>query len=139
MDSDDGASRRSGGGRSRAAVSLRLAPRPDAPAEARRSLRNACWDVPATVLYDAELLTSEIVTNAVRHARQVITIDIECDERSLAVAVADDCPDVPVVKSVGTNHISGRGMRLVDRLAAAWGCRPSKDGTGKVVWFRVAV
>ena len=35
--------------------------------------------------------------------------------------------------------LGGRGLQLVDRIAATWGCTRRADGTGKIVWFRVAV
>ena len=85
------------------------------------------------------MLTSEIVTNAVRHAGGILTIDIECDSEHLAVAVSDDSPDIPVVREFGAEDIGGRGMRLVEHLAAVWGCTPRPDGRGKVVWFRLAL
>src|SRR4051812_16595398 len=121
------------------AVTLRLHAGADTAARARRTLRDHCNNVPGHLLYDAELLTSEIVTNAVKHTTGIVTLAIECDGRHLAVAVADDSPDTPVIRRAGPDDIGGRGMRLVDRLAAAWGCRHRADGKGKVVWFRLGV
>jgi anti-sigma regulatory factor (Ser/Thr protein kinase) len=120
-------------------VTLRLQPSPDAAAKARRTLRGLCPQVPGHLLYDAELLTSEIVTNAVKHATGILTIAIDCDDHKLAVAVCDDSPNQPVIRNSGAENIGGRGMQLVDRLAAAWGCNPAPDAKGKVVWFRLAV
>jgi hypothetical protein len=67
----------------------------------------------------------------------MITIAIECDEASVAVAIGDDNSDPPCVQDESAETTSGRGLRLVDRIAAAWGWRPDRDATGKVVWFRL--
>jgi hypothetical protein len=69
----------------------------------------------------------------------MITMVVECDSDNLAVEVADDSPDEPVLRRSGANDLGGRGMQLVDRMAAIWGCKPRPDGRGKIVWFRVAV
>ena len=125
---------------SSSSVTVRLPASPEAPRKARESLRRTCGrTTPGHLLHDAELLTSEIVTNVVKHAGGMITIVVECDARKLSVAVADDSPDQPVVRRSATTDLGGRGMQLVDRLAARWGCKPRADGTGKIVWFRIAV
>jgi anti-sigma regulatory factor (Ser/Thr protein kinase) len=119
-------------------VTLRLPARPDAATRARRALHENCQTLPDYLLYDAELLTTELVTNSVKHSTGLITVAIECDNTSIAVAVADDCPSLPTVRRPSVDDIGGRGMRLVDRLAASWGSKPRDDGKGKLVWFRVA-
>lgn len=119
-------------------VTVRLAASPDAAARARQSLREACAAFPGYLLYDAELLTSEIVTNVVKHAGGTVTIAIECDERNLAVEVADNSSEQPVVRRAAAGDLGGRGMQLVDQLAAKWGSRPRPDGAGKIVWFRLS-
>jgi two-component sensor histidine kinase len=105
--------------------------------EARRALHESCQTLPDYLLYDAELLTTELVSNSVKHCNGVITVAIECDSTGVAVAVADDSPAMPTVRRASVNDIGGRGMQLVDRLAASWGSRPREDGRGKTVWFRV--
>jgi anti-sigma regulatory factor (Ser/Thr protein kinase) len=119
-------------------VTLRLQARPDAAAEARRAIHEDCQTMPGHLLYDAELLTTEVVTNSVKHARGMITVAIECDGQTLAVAVGDDSPLMPTVRRPRVNDIGGRGMQLVDRLAASWGTQRREDGKGKLVWFRIA-
>jgi anti-sigma regulatory factor (Ser/Thr protein kinase) len=117
---------------------LRLQARPDAASEARRAVHENCQTMPGHLLYDAELLTTEVVTNSVKHARGMITVAIECDGETLAVAVGDDSPAMPTVRRTTADDIGGRGMQLVDRLAASWGTRSREDGKGKLVWFRIA-
>ena len=120
-------------------VTVRLPASPDAPRRARESLRRTCVATPGHLLHDAELLTSEIVTNAVKHAGGMITMVVECDAYQLAVAVADDSPKEPVLRRSAAGDLGGRGMQLVDLLAAVWGCTPRSDRAGKIVWFRVAL
>jgi anti-sigma regulatory factor (Ser/Thr protein kinase) len=115
-----------------------LPARADAVAKVRHSLRRNCPALPGHLLYDAELLTSEIVSNVVKHAGGMVTVGIECDGRNLAVTVADESPKEPVLRGPASTEIGGRGMQIVDRLAAQWGSNRLADGTGKVVWFRLA-
>jgi anti-sigma regulatory factor (Ser/Thr protein kinase) len=86
----------------------------------------------------AALLTSELVTNAVRHAAETIWVALELEPDSLLVVQAsDDLPGEPVVKPPSADADGGRGMFLVDQLARRWGVHPTE--AGKVVWFEVAV
>jgi len=88
----------------------------------------------------AALLTSEVVTNAVRHAAQTVTVAVELatDPPSrLIVETRDDLPGEPVVKPASPEADSGRGMFIVDRLARRWGVEPMAQG--KIVWFEVPV
>jgi anti-sigma regulatory factor (Ser/Thr protein kinase) len=119
-------------------VTLRLAARPEAPAQARRSLVAACRGIAESLLEDAQLLVSELVGNCVRHAGGMITVVVECDSASIAVAVADESPDPPQPRAAPPDACGGRGLVLLDRLATAWGHRAGPDGIGKVVWFRLA-
>jgi anti-sigma regulatory factor (Ser/Thr protein kinase) len=102
-------------------------------------LRQVCAAFAGHLLYDAEVLTSEIVSNVVKHVGGMLTVAIQCDERNVAVAVADESPARPLQRRrPAGDDIGGRGMQIVHRLAAEWGCHPVSEGEGKVVWFRVA-
>lgn len=82
----------------------------------------------------AALLTSEVVTNAVLHAGRVLRLIVEPTPPEVLVEVFD--PDVAAIPHVAAPDLGdehGRGLLLVDQLAAQWGHR-SVDG-GKVVWF----
>jgi len=118
-------------------VTLRLPASHSAPAAARRKLRTTCVDLEQGVIDDAELLLSELVTNAVKATAAIITVAIECDDSSIAVAVSDDSPDPPVLQHSADQGSNGRGLQIVDRLARTWGWRPTSDIGGKVVWFRM--
>ncbi|MFC6065680.1 SpoIIE family protein phosphatase [Streptomyces ochraceiscleroticus] len=82
---------------------------------------------------DARLLTSELLTNAVRHAGGPVRLRLCRTESGLTVEVTDRSPQFPHPRTPGTGDESGRGLTLVDALADSWGTRPAEDG--KSVWF----
>jgi anti-sigma regulatory factor (Ser/Thr protein kinase) len=93
--------------------------------------------VAADVAHTAELLVSELVTNAVTHGRGVVRLVIECIDSSLSVTVSDDDPTTPRVKQAELMALGGRGLQMIDALASSWGVTPHSDGPGKDVWFRL--
>jgi anti-sigma regulatory factor (Ser/Thr protein kinase) len=110
---------------------------PSSVAAARRwllSTLDARW---APVRDVAALLVSELVTNAVRHARRVLRVVIRTDGRTLRVEVTDDCQELPRVQDLDDAATSGRGLQLVAAIADRWGVTPSDDG--KSVWFEVGL
>ena len=109
-----------------------------APGVARHFLVGAsCHTHHARVLDEAELLVSELVTNAVVHGTPPITVHIECDgSQGLAVAVSDGSPDLPEPRDAGPYAEGGRGIHLVDLISDRWGIEP-REGDGKQVWFRL--
>jgi anti-sigma regulatory factor (Ser/Thr protein kinase) len=86
---------------------------------------------------DTELLVSELVTNAILHARSPATVTIERDATSIRVAVCDSSTAQPRVRDYGPSAVTGRGMMLVDRIAERWGI--DANGSGKCVWFEVSL
>ena len=83
------------------------------------------------------LLTSELVTNAVRHAATPFEITVDVDDSGVRVAVIDgDVEHAPEVRHPGPEDTNGRGLLLVDQLAAVWGS--SRVPRGKAVWFTLA-
>jgi anti-sigma regulatory factor (Ser/Thr protein kinase) len=83
------------------------------------------------------LVTSELVSNAVRHAAHAVTVQlVEHDDR-FTVLVADDGPGTPVRADPDPGAESGRGLVIVDGLATRWGTRPTV--TGKTVWADLLV
>lgn len=87
-----------------------------------------------------ELLASEVLGNAVRHGGTAGTLQVHVVRHGsrLRVTVQDRSPELPVVRRVGPAETSGRGMQLVETVAAAWGTHPSGT-SGKTVWFEVAL
>jgi anti-sigma regulatory factor (Ser/Thr protein kinase) len=106
-----------------------------APAEARRFVETASCDAHnASVLDDALLLISELVTNAVRHGAPPVTAEIECIGTSgMRVRVTDGSAQDVEAKHPDQWDESGRGLELVDLVSTEWGVEP--HSSGKVVWF----
>ncbi len=113
---------------------------PAAPTAARRFARAALDAWHLGPLSDAvELVVSELVTNAVRHARPVgaspVRLVLACDDDVLRVEVHDADPArAPRPRRPDPDDLAegGRGLALIQALAARWGCRPGP--TGKAVW-----
>jgi hypothetical protein len=112
---------------------------PTAPIMARAVVREACelWRLPRLV-DDAVLVVSELVENAVRHARSESLLRVELRPTGLSIAVSDDNPRPPVLESPDPDVPGHRGVQLVSRVSVAWGCTPSSDG-GKIVWAVLAL
>jgi serine phosphatase RsbU (regulator of sigma subunit)/anti-sigma regulatory factor (Ser/Thr protein kinase) len=89
------------------------------------------WDVePLAEL--AQLLVSELVTNALRHARGPIDLTVLLLDEIVTLAVSDADQPLPRLRRVSSSDEGGRGLQLVAMLASRWGARPTVDG--KVVW-----
>lgn len=84
----------------------------------------------------AVLLTSELATNAVLHARTPFRVAVQLDPDSVSVEVTDGSPGSPAPVPAPPDTDRGRGLRLVSLLATDWGVRPAAPG--KTVWFVMA-
>jgi anti-sigma regulatory factor (Ser/Thr protein kinase) len=117
---------------------VRLATGPAAAAEARTQVRTAIrnWEVPVDP-YVAALLTSELVTNAIRHEMgESVTLAINCSRDQLRVDVHDTARSAPVPVDAPADAETGRGVTLVATLADEWGFYPTL--WGKAVFFTLA-
>ncbi|HEX4904835.1 MAG TPA: ATP-binding protein [Acidimicrobiales bacterium] len=85
---------------------------------------------------DVALLVSELVTNAVRHTDDGCSLEMTEMARGVHVEVHDCSTVEPTVGRGGPGDESGRGIRLVQQLASAWGVRRRRGG--KAVWFELA-
>ncbi|GAB2690944.1 ATP-binding protein [Kitasatospora kifunensis] len=107
------------------------------PALARRLLRESLARVEGgeRFLERAELLVSELVTNAVLHGTkpgQLIRLSLAADQERLWISV-EDASSAPPRPHISTDGQSGRGLLLVDKLSEQWGWGP-REGIGKCVW-----
>ena len=86
-------------------------------------------------LFSVRLLTTELVTNAVRHAGSEVEVVVTRLDSRIRVEVSDDStrPPVPPVEDTPTRH---RGLHLLEDLSQKWGVDVGDYG-GKVVWFEV--
>ncbi|MGO4757822.1 ATP-binding protein, partial [Streptomyces sp. 2MCAF27] len=112
-----------------------LEPQATAPGEARRLVRQALerWGI-AELSDTAELLVSELVTNAVRHAQQPIALRL-LRTQVLRCEIGDDSPHLPRNRFAQSWDEPGRGLLIVNKLANRWGA--TRLATGKIVWFEV--
>jgi anti-sigma regulatory factor (Ser/Thr protein kinase) len=89
---------------------------------------------------NAELIVSELVTNAIRAYERVgaradvpvVRIWLACDGARLVIHVWDGTDDMPVRRDAGPDQESGRGLVLVESLSQDWGAY--RTAIGKVVW-----
>ncbi|PYC76670.1 histidine kinase [Streptomyces tateyamensis] len=103
-----------------------------APSLARRFTRATLAGWGLTPLSDfAELLVSELVTNALVHGGEPLRLRLFRD-RALTLEVADTGRQTPRLRPAGSEDEGGRGMYLVNELAHRWGSRATSEG--KVVW-----
>jgi anti-sigma regulatory factor (Ser/Thr protein kinase) len=117
---------------------LRLPAEPTAAAVARAIVEAVGSDLPEPILLDAKLLTTEVVTNAIRHARGTEAVIVRVRRNNLVrVEVVDQGPMFnPQQQTTSARAGSGQGLMLVDAVANAWGVEP--DDAGKKVWFELA-
>jgi anti-sigma regulatory factor (Ser/Thr protein kinase) len=101
---------------------------------ARALVREVCaawglWDV----VDEAVLVVSELVSNAVDHARSTSRVTLSLDGRGLTIAVRDFCvcepPRPQPLRPAGTR---GRGLFIVTAVSSAWGVEDHADG--KTIW-----
>jgi anti-sigma regulatory factor (Ser/Thr protein kinase) len=85
-----------------------------------------------------ELILSEVVSNAVVHARSEPEVSVRLLEGFLRVEVADDSDAMPEVRPVDEMDTGGRGLRILTSESTRWGIAP-RPGGGKAVWFEVPI
>ncbi|MGW1141260.1 SpoIIE family protein phosphatase [Streptomyces zhihengii] len=94
------------------------------------SRRLAEWDLQEAV-FTAELILSELVTNAIRYAAGPIRVRLIRD-RVLICEVSDQSSTSPHLRQAAGTDEGGRGLFLVAQFAERWGTRYT--GNGKVIW-----
>ena len=117
---------------------VRLTAGPAAAAQARRQVRAAIctWDIPVDPDV-AILLTSELVTNAIRHeVTGIVMLAITCPVGQLRVDVHDTSRVLPMRVDAPVDAEAGRGLMLVTTLSAEWGFY--RTPAGKAVYFTLA-
>jgi anti-sigma regulatory factor (Ser/Thr protein kinase) len=114
-----------------------LPPHPSSIGAARRFVRTALMSAGRhELLEDAELAVSEVVTNAVVHAGTRVDIKLVVGPVLARIEVEDGSPNQPRARRYAITASTGRGLGLVNDVAADWGVRPTERG--KTVWFELA-
>lgn len=85
--------------------------------------------------YPATMLVSELVTNAILHSGTPLEVVVIPEGPRLRVEVHDGSAQMAVRRHYSEMSGTGRGLMLVERMAAEWGCDHTADG--KVVWFEL--
>jgi anti-sigma regulatory factor (Ser/Thr protein kinase) len=95
-------------------------------------------EVAGDVVDTVELLTSEVITNALVHAQSAPQLAVRVQPPVVRVEVVDGSPVIPIRRTIEAESLSGRGIAIVETLASDWGVTDiSPDG--KTVWFEVAI
>jgi anti-sigma regulatory factor (Ser/Thr protein kinase) len=109
-------------------------PDPASVAAARRFALSALGGCDAPTAESVELMVSELATNSIRHAGAGFEIRVEHRGTEIRVEVRDGGGGGPPLRSPRPEDPHGRGLRIVDMLAARWGIDHGADA-GKTVWF----
>lgn len=101
------------------------------------------WHLDDDAADTALLLTSELVTNAVRHGSPPVHVRAEVSEGGVVRVEVDDASPSPIrPQDPDLEDLGGRGLQLVEMLSTAWGSRlrdrrHGEDRPVKCVWFEV--
>ncbi|MGI5198430.1 SpoIIE family protein phosphatase [Streptomyces sp. CA-288835] len=89
--------------------------------------------------FAAELVVSELVTNAIRHGSPPVRLRLihDDDDATLICEVSDGSATAPHLRRAKTYDEGGRGLLLVAQLTERWGSRPTDDG--KTIWAELSV
>jgi anti-sigma regulatory factor (Ser/Thr protein kinase) len=101
----------------------------------RESLRDAGLDEDATAV--AELLVSELVTNAVKYGQPPVWLLVELRPGLVHASVSDSSTALPERRAVDDEAEGGRGLLVLDALAGSWGAVSAEHG--KYLWFDLTV
>ncbi|GGZ51891.1 ATP-binding protein [Streptomyces bluensis] len=124
---------------------LQLPNDPRAPRIARHTIRTTLLSHAHTpeLTDKAELLTSELVSNTVKHSDGPVSVRLNSCPATIRVGVMDNHPELPSAVPSTSDQDFGRGLFLVDVLADTWGRYPlvpnSRTPGWKVVWFELSV
>ncbi len=120
----------------RTVVELVIRQTTDAVPRARRFVVDSLADEPAAMREDVELVTSELVTNALLHGGAPVRLRVLRTADAVRLEVEDAGRQAPVPLQPSADAMTGRGLALVAALSTAWGVERGRDG-GKVVWAEV--
>lgn len=112
---------------------LDLPPLPMAATLARNFVRECSTDLGSSDVVDALVLcASELVTNALDHALPPYRLTVTRGPGRVRIGVADASVRLPVLRAASTVSERGRGIFILEAMAARWGVDPTP--MGKTVW-----
>jgi anti-sigma regulatory factor (Ser/Thr protein kinase) len=111
---------------------------PSSVAAARRFIqaRAGSWSFPEPASEQLVLIGSELVTNAVLHARTELTLTLELHGDRVRISVKDRSQAPATLRHYRADALTGRGLGVVAALSDSWGISAAADG--KVVWAELA-
>lgn len=113
-------------------------PRPRNVARARQLTRTVLTAWGAAELADsAELLMSELVTNALRYGRGAVSVSLALTEQALQISVADYGRALPEPREAGEEETSGRGLAIVGALCTDWSVTTRLTGKTVSCWLEI--
>jgi anti-sigma regulatory factor (Ser/Thr protein kinase) len=104
-------------------------------AAARKFVLDTGWSNDADLNLRLATVVSELVTNAILHARTAFVVTVSPEQEKIRVAVYDESNTFPTQRTYDALHPTGRGLRIVEALADRWGVAPEQ--AGKTVWFEL--
>ncbi|CAN5811425.1 hypothetical protein BH23ACT5_BH23ACT5_08370 [soil metagenome] len=118
---------------------IELPPAPSSPSQAREFLRDSfdAWGIAGDAKEDGALLVTEMVTNAIIHAKTAVVVEVSKSGHVVEVAVSDSGGGAVRLQDPRPDSVTGRGLRLVDRLASEWSV--TDRAGGKTVRFSLDV
>lgn len=122
-------------------LTRRLPPTPASAFLARRSCRQLLeeWSIAEEIVERAEIVVSELVSNAARHSEEPIEVGLSCSGQVVRLEVRDTShrmlPEVPTADDIDPGATGGRGLLLIDTVATRWGI--SSDGLSKLIWAEI--
>jgi PAS domain S-box-containing protein len=117
-------------------LSRRLAPHPTSVGAGRRFIRQVLVDNSRDDLCEAaELVISEVVTNALVHAGTEVEVAARVGRSGVRIEVSDGSPHLPATKNYAELAATGRGLQLLEQMVDRWGVDSHEEG--KTVWFEL--
>ena len=117
-------------------LSVDLPPEPSSATRARTLTRERLETSCSTdAIETIALLVTELVTNAILHARTPLLLTLESRPDHVRICVEDASNERPTLCRYDPDAVTGRGLALVEQLASSWGVDTTP--AGKVVWCEV--
>lgn len=120
-------------------MTIRIAADMHAPRAARTyvvaQIQQATFDLSVE---DVVLVTSELVSNAVRAEASEVVVTLRVLGESVDLIVEDDAPGMPTPRVAGPGDPGGRGLKIVDTLATSWEVAPLPVGKRVTATWRAA-
>ncbi|WP_030147296.1 MULTISPECIES: ATP-binding protein [unclassified Streptomyces] len=103
-----------------------------------RGPRTAPAAIPASLAVDAELVVSELITNAIRHAPGPCELILRLFRGRLAITVRDSSDEQPTVRTGDRYRVGGHGLRLVHTVSDRVAVAPRGRGKQITAYLRLA-